>query len=90
MDKRYKVFVSSAHADIQQVRTPVIQTPAVRNNKSIFDDEDALIATAQSSFSKAAKRAVAENDRLGIPTHGSIGSELVVRQPHQVRTIDIS
>lgn len=53
----------------------------------MFEDADALIALAQQSFTKAAKAAVAENDRLGIPTHGSVGGRLVVRHPHKAVTI---
>jgi len=56
------------------------------NDDHVFDDADALIALAQRSFTKAARTAVAENDRLGIPTHGSVGGKLVVRQPHKAAT----
>jgi hypothetical protein len=42
-----------------------------------------LIAQAQQAFAKAARAAVAENDRLGIPTHGAVGGKLVVRRPHR-------
>ena len=48
---------------------------------SVFDDPDALMELVQRSFTEAARAAVAENDRLGIPTHGSIGGKLLVRQP---------
>ncbi len=37
----------------------------------VFDEAEALIALAGLSFAKAAAAAVAQNDRLGIPTHGS-------------------
>ncbi len=47
----------------------------------IFDDFEALTALVQKSFMEAAKDAGAENDRLGIPTHGSVGGKLVVRHP---------
>jgi hypothetical protein len=50
---------------------------------SVFDDFDAVVAYAQSSFDKAAKAAVEENDRLGIPTHSSKGGKLIVRQPRE-------
>lgn len=52
----------------------------------VFDDAEALIARAQQAFATAAARAVAENDRCGIPTHGSLGGKLVVRQPPKGRT----
>ncbi len=55
-------------------------TPSV-DDDSIFDDVEALIALAQKSFTKAAKKSVAENDALGIPTHGSVDGRLVVRMP---------
>jgi hypothetical protein len=54
------------------------QTPT---DKSIFDDGEALIAMATASFKKAAKAAVAENDSLGITTHGSVDSKIVERKP---------
>jgi len=57
---------------------PALSVTTVRNDNGIFDDADALIAIAQKSFTKTAKKAVDENDRLGIPTHGSIGDKLVV------------
>lgn len=53
------------------------------NDDSIFDDAEALIALAQASFKRAAKKAVAENDALGIPTHGAINGKLVVHMPPQ-------
>ncbi len=60
---------------------------AVRKQKDAVDDDhlfenaDALIALAQRSFSRAAKAEVAENDRLGIATHGAANGKLVVRHP---------
>jgi hypothetical protein len=51
------------------------------NDDHMFDDAEALIALAQRSFTRAAKAEVAENDRLGIPTHGSVNGKLVVRHP---------
>lgn len=47
---------------------------------SVFDDFDTVVAHAQRSFDQAAKAAVAENDRLGIPTHSARGGKLVVRE----------
>ena len=54
----------------------------------IFNDFEALTTLVQKSFMEAAKAAVAENDRLGIPTHGSFGGNLVVRQPPKAATLD--
>jgi hypothetical protein len=58
------------------------------NDDQIFNDADELIALAQHSFTKAAQAAVSENDRLGIPTHGSVGGKLIVRQPPKVTILD--
>lgn len=58
----------------------VKQTPP-DDDDSIFDDAEALIALAQKSFTKAAKKAVAENDALGIPTHYSVDGKLLVHTP---------
>lgn len=60
------------------VRKP---THVATDDDSVFDDADALIALAQRSFTKAAKRAVAENDALGIPSPGSVGGKIVFRIP---------
>ena len=57
------------------------------NDDVLFDDPDALIALAQRSFARAAKAEVAENDRLGIPTHGTVDGKLVVRRPIKARTV---
>ncbi|WP_076792353.1 DnaA N-terminal domain-containing protein [Chlorobium sp. KB01] len=46
----------------------------------ISDEADTLIAIAQTSFVMAAGKAVEENDRLGITTHGSICGQLLVRE----------
>ncbi|MBF0562014.1 MAG: hypothetical protein HQL37_08330 [Alphaproteobacteria bacterium] len=57
------------------------------DDDSVFDDADALIALAQRSFTKAAKRAVAENDALGIPTSGSVNGQIVFRVPPTKATL---
>jgi len=64
---------------------PVSPTAPITGNTFDVDDPDGLIALAQRSFDKAAKAAVAENDGLGIPTHGAISGTLVVRQLPRVR-----
>lgn len=53
----------------------------------IFDDVEALTALVQKSFDEAAKKAVAENDALGIPTHGSVDGKLVVRIPQETHKL---
>ena len=60
----------------------------VENDDRIFGDANALIALAQHSFIKAAQAAVSEHDRLGIPTHGSVGGKLIVRQPPKTTILD--
>lgn len=63
---------------------------AMNNDIQIFDNFKALTALVQKSFNQAAKDAVAENDRLGIPTHGSSNGKLIVRQPPPIKTFDPS
>jgi hypothetical protein len=58
--------------------------------KSIFDDGEALVALATVSFKKAAKAAVAENERLGITTHGSVDGKIVERKPPAVKRIRLA
>ncbi len=61
---------------------PAVKKPKKREaDQSVFDDGDALLEIATKAFERAAKRAVAENDRLGIPTHGTRHGKLVVRKP---------
>ncbi len=43
-----------------------------------------LIEAAQRAFSRAAKAAVAENDRLGITTHGGKDGKVTERHPKPV------
>ena len=59
------------------------------NGYEICNDFEALTTLVQKSFMEAAKAAVAENNnKLGIPTHGSFGGKLVVRQPPKAATLD--
>jgi hypothetical protein len=51
------------------------------NDDALFDDADGLIALAQKSFTRAANAEVAENNRLGLPTHGAVRGKLLVRSP---------
>ena len=66
---------------------PAATLSVIRNDDSIFDDADSLIAIAQKSFANSAKKAVDENDRLRIPTHGSIGGKLVVHHSPKEYTL---
>jgi hypothetical protein len=56
-------------------------SPQLQDDDSIFDDADALIALAQKSFAKATKKAIAENDVLGIPSPYSRNGKIYFRQP---------
>ena len=55
----------------------------------IFDDFDALTALAEFTFARAAQKAVTENDRLGIPTAGSVDGRIVYRVPPTSGELDI-
>ena len=46
----------------------------------VFDDFDALVKTAQASFGKAVRKAVAENDAHGIDSPGTVRGKLTVRK----------
>jgi hypothetical protein len=59
-------------------------------DKSILDDSEALIALATASFKKTAKAAVAENDRHGITTHGSVDGKIVERKPPAAKRIRLA
>jgi hypothetical protein len=54
--------------------TPVAEAPPV-------DSKKITPALVMAAFQKAAKKAVAENDRLGIVTHGSVDGKVVERLP---------
>jgi hypothetical protein len=47
----------------------------------IMKNPEALAALAQAAFARAAKAAIEENDRLGIPSYGGKNGRIVVRQP---------
>ena len=46
---------------------------------TILDNPEALTALAVKSFAEAKRKAIAENDRLGIPSYGSKDGKIVVR-----------
>jgi hypothetical protein len=61
----------------------------IRKTKGIsgdgeFDDDEFVCQAAEMAFKKAAKAAVAENDRLGITTHGAVGGKLVERRSSNI------
>jgi hypothetical protein len=58
--------------------TPVVEAPSA-------DSKTITPSLVMAAFQKAAKKAVAENDRLGIVTHGSVDGKIVERQPPKVR-----
>ena len=47
---------------------------------------DRVLEIAIRAFARAAKQAIAENDRLGIPSYGGEGGKIVVRHPPQAKT----
>ena len=47
----------------------------------IFDDFEALTALVQKSFNQAVKKAITENDDLGIPSPYSKDGKVFLRQP---------
>ncbi|MBF0562018.1 MAG: hypothetical protein HQL37_08350 [Alphaproteobacteria bacterium] len=54
---------------------------APANDNDIFENFDALTELVQRSFTSAAKKVVAENDRLGIPTPYGRDGNIYFRQP---------
>ena len=54
----------------------------------VFDDFDTLVKTAQTSFAKAVRKAVAENDACGIDSPGTVRGKLTVRKaPSKTSTL---
>lgn len=60
-----------------------IRTSSAPEEKTVFDDGKVLTEIMIKSFAQAAREAVAENDRLGIATHGGSGGVVVERKPHK-------
>jgi hypothetical protein len=56
------------------------------NDDALFDDVDALIALAQRSFTRTAKAEVADSNRRGLPTHGAVRGNLLVRAPSKAKS----
>ena len=46
-----------------------------------LDDPEALLALAVRSFARAKRAAIAENDRLGVPSHGARDGVITTRHP---------
>jgi AcrR family transcriptional regulator len=64
---------------LEQLRN--LAQPEGGHGRDHADQIDELIVLARGSFNKAAKAAVLENDNLGVPTHGAIKGEMVIRTP---------
>jgi hypothetical protein len=47
-------------------------------DESVFDNEEELSGLIHGAFVSAAKAAVAENDRLGLVTHGATDGKLTL------------
>jgi len=59
----------------------IAKTKVIPTDDTVFDDASLVRRAAETAFKKAAKAAVAENDRLGILTHGAVDGKLVERLP---------
>lgn len=55
--------------------------PTGTKKNRAFDDPAAIVALAQEAFHKAKREAIAENDRLGIASYGTVDGKSVVRHP---------
>ena len=53
---------------------------ATPTGDEVFDNFAALVKTAQASFAKAARKAIAENDASGIDSPGTMRGQLTVRK----------
>jgi hypothetical protein len=58
---------------------------AMTDADPIIANPELLTAIAIRAFARAKAEALAENDRLGIPSYGSEGGKIVVRHPPQRR-----
>jgi hypothetical protein len=61
-----------------------VQTATVSSVSGVFDDGQALSDLILKSFAQAARDAVAENDRLGIITHGGMNGVVIERLPKPI------
>jgi hypothetical protein len=59
----------------------IAKAKTIVTGDAVFDDPEFVLRAAESAFKKAAKAAVAENDRLGITTHGAVDGKLTERRP---------
>jgi AcrR family transcriptional regulator len=62
-------------------RLKALARPEGGHGREHADQMDKLIVLARGSFNTAAQAAVLENDSLGVPTHGAIEGEMVIRTP---------
>jgi hypothetical protein len=72
---RHGSFVENDMKKARKITTPT------ETGDEIFDDFEALTEIVQRSFNEAARKAVAENDALGIPTPYSKDGKIFLRQP---------
>ncbi len=73
---------TGGHRGVEKVMS-VSKTKAIPKADQVFDRAELVSRAAEAAFDRAAKAAVAENDRLGITTHGAVGGRLVERPPHR-------
>lgn len=58
-----------------------IATTQTVTDDPFLDEPEAVAALAVRSFADAKRAAIAENDRLGIPSYGATDGKIVVRKP---------
>lgn len=76
MGRRYLARMDTVTALPKKDRAP---------GPSIFDDPEVLAELMDRSFHEAKREAIAENDRLGVPSYGTRGGKRVVRQPPKAK-----
>jgi hypothetical protein len=70
----------AAQRPVFDSRTPD-EIIGMTDDGGMFSHPELLTEIAIRAFAKAAAQAIAENDRLGIPSYGSEGGKIVVRHP---------
>lgn len=87
---RHKLVILEHHAPPIKPEFYVKEASGKDEENRLADDVGTLIALAQSSFSRAAEQAVRENDAYEIETHGAVRGKLVIRQPGNKYSCDVS
>ena len=64
---------------------PSVGKKAVSQRAAPRYDFESIHRQTDQAFKSAAKAAVAENDSLGIATHGAVRGKLIVRMPNRTR-----